>query len=433
MRTCVLLVTVTESCHTYECVSVCLDVTHMSSWVLLFTVHVSVSLCECLSWCHTHEFVSCFSYLCMSLFLCVHEPLRHMGCLRLVDSLKLQVSFGKEPYKRDDILQKRPTILRSLLIVATPYHTYKRNQCFARHTIHVTHMNAWVLVLMSHRWVRECYSHRWVREYSPCHVSACLDVTQMSSWVLLFSQVTPRVWREYTCVPVCCGVLQCVAVCHTWSHASCEAWVHVRCSVLQCVAVCCSVLQRVAATLNKGAETRWPSCGLVCCSVLQYVAVCCSVLQCVAVFCSVLQCVIVCCSVLACLCLCAFVCLRVAVSVRQCVNAFLRLCLCVFLSVRLCVSVSLCLCVSMCLSLCVSASMYLCVYVAQDIHTPLLFSLTIFANKNCILFLCAYHSRSIGVENPSPRRLLGRSVCVSLNKGCTRSTPRKIFLSSIHT
>ena len=27
----------------------------------------------------------------------------------------------KEPYKRDDILQKRPTILRSLLIVATPY------------------------------------------------------------------------------------------------------------------------------------------------------------------------------------------------------------------------------------------------------------------------------------------------------------------------
>jgi hypothetical protein len=44
-----------------------------------------------------------------------------MGWLRLVGSLKLQVSFGKEPYKRDYILQKRPTILRSLLIVATPY------------------------------------------------------------------------------------------------------------------------------------------------------------------------------------------------------------------------------------------------------------------------------------------------------------------------
>jgi len=29
--------------------------------------------------------------------------------------------FAKEPNKRDDILQKRPIVLRSLLIVATPY------------------------------------------------------------------------------------------------------------------------------------------------------------------------------------------------------------------------------------------------------------------------------------------------------------------------
>jgi len=44
-----------------------------------------------------------------------------MGWLRLVGSLKLYVSFAKEPYKSDDILQKRPMFLRSLLIVATPY------------------------------------------------------------------------------------------------------------------------------------------------------------------------------------------------------------------------------------------------------------------------------------------------------------------------
>ena len=44
-----------------------------------------------------------------------------MGWLRLVGSLKLQLSFAKEPYKRDDILQKRPVNLRGLLIVATPY------------------------------------------------------------------------------------------------------------------------------------------------------------------------------------------------------------------------------------------------------------------------------------------------------------------------
>jgi len=43
-----------------------------------------------------------------------------MGWLRLVGSIKLQVSFAKEPYKRDDILQKRPVILSILLTVATP-------------------------------------------------------------------------------------------------------------------------------------------------------------------------------------------------------------------------------------------------------------------------------------------------------------------------
>jgi len=45
-----------------------------------------------------------------------------MGWLRLVGSLRLQVSFAKEPYKTDDILQKRPIILRSLPTVTTPYN-----------------------------------------------------------------------------------------------------------------------------------------------------------------------------------------------------------------------------------------------------------------------------------------------------------------------
>ena len=45
---------------------------------------------------------------------------RDMGWLRLVGSFKAKVSNAKEPYKRDDILQKSPIISRSLLIVATP-------------------------------------------------------------------------------------------------------------------------------------------------------------------------------------------------------------------------------------------------------------------------------------------------------------------------
>ena len=51
-----------------------------------------------------------------------------MGWLRLVGSLELKVSFPKEPYKRDYILQKRPVILRSLLIVVTPYQIYHKQQ-----------------------------------------------------------------------------------------------------------------------------------------------------------------------------------------------------------------------------------------------------------------------------------------------------------------
>jgi len=51
-------------------------------------------------------------------FWCVPFSLTHMGWLRLVGSLRLWVSFTKEPYKADDSLQKRPIIFRSLLIIA---------------------------------------------------------------------------------------------------------------------------------------------------------------------------------------------------------------------------------------------------------------------------------------------------------------------------
>jgi len=54
----------------------------------------------------------------------IHE--RNMGWLRSVGSLKLQVSFAKEPDKRDNILLKRPIILRSLLIESTPYRVCER-------------------------------------------------------------------------------------------------------------------------------------------------------------------------------------------------------------------------------------------------------------------------------------------------------------------
>ena len=51
-----------------------------------------------------------------------------MGWLWLVGWIKLQVSFAKETYKRDNILQKRPIILPILLTVATPYHAFNALQ-----------------------------------------------------------------------------------------------------------------------------------------------------------------------------------------------------------------------------------------------------------------------------------------------------------------
>ena len=54
-----------------------------------------------------------------------HHKVNQMSGSRIVSTkyqvvTKLSVSFAKEPYKRDDILQKRHIILRSLLIMATP-------------------------------------------------------------------------------------------------------------------------------------------------------------------------------------------------------------------------------------------------------------------------------------------------------------------------
>ena len=110
-----------------------------------------------------------------------------------------------------------------------------------------------------------------------------------------------------TCVAVCCGVLQGVAVC--WGRckslvnmcctytcvlpcvAACSnllRCVAVRRSVLYCVAVCCSAWRQLRRPCQHVSHTH------VCCGMLLCVAVCCSVLQCVAVCYGVLQCVAVC-------------------------------------------------------------------------------------------------------------------------------------------
>ena len=54
-----------------------------------------------------------------------------IGWLRLVSSFKLQVSFAEYTLFYRALLQKRPIILRSVLIVATPYTYSEFGPCLA--------------------------------------------------------------------------------------------------------------------------------------------------------------------------------------------------------------------------------------------------------------------------------------------------------------
>jgi len=94
-----------------------------------FTVSmiVCVCLCQCLCLCYWQcECVCVLSVIsvaqrsvCCSVRACVY--CLFMGWLRLVGSLKSYVSFAEYRLFYRALLQKRPMILRSLLIVATPY------------------------------------------------------------------------------------------------------------------------------------------------------------------------------------------------------------------------------------------------------------------------------------------------------------------------
>jgi len=125
-------------------------------------------------------------------------------------------------------------------------------------------------------------------------------------------------------VQVCCGVLQCVAMCHIYfsdlaaKHLAPARGgapiLQTRCgqvmmSMSQCGAVCRSVLHYSAV-----------QCSAVQCSAVQSVAVCCSVIQCDTVQCSVVQRVAVCCSVLQCVVVCCGV-------MRACCSAILLQCI----------------------------------------------------------------------------------------------------------
>jgi len=77
-----------------------------------------------------------------------------MRWLRLVGALKTQVSFAKEPYEIDYILQKRRIFLRSLLIIATPYRP--KNS--------MSHLNISNSIILHITSINHSKHHRWLIE-----------------------------------------------------------------------------------------------------------------------------------------------------------------------------------------------------------------------------------------------------------------------------
>ena len=123
-------------------------------------------------------------HLPYSIFRRVSLSLSHthsMRWLRLVGSLKLHVSFAKESYKRDDILQKRPRIVRSLLVVATLFlflfttvflslpHTHTTHHTHIQHITHTYNMRAMLAV---HVHIHRTHTNTRIHTHTHTHTHA---------------------------------------------------------------------------------------------------------------------------------------------------------------------------------------------------------------------------------------------------------------------
>jgi len=135
--------------------------------------------------------------------------------------------------------------------------------CFSCHSIHVTHMNERVLVLISHIWVRECFASRWMShithmgEWVPCRIYAWVVVSHVTQFMSHIWLSECLFWSH---------TYQCEGASFRWEWGMSHTWMrkHQRmcfsyalliecrsryemtamrtCVDTQCVAVCCSVL-----------------------------------------------------------------------------------------------------------------------------------------------------------------------------------------------
>ena len=202
-----------------------------------------------------------------------------MGWLRLIGSLKLQVSSAKEPYKRDYVLQKRPIISRSLLLVATPQlHfltpissgvvqmcvcTYVWCVCAHIYMCTIVNIHVFTYMYMCNRFpVERCRSVR-VHMYCVCvyvYIYICVVYTYTYVYIYLYAYAYMHMYKVCIYMFICKYIYVYTYTYQIWLANRCTSrtlllrkspgniqMVGLSACVLQRVAVCCSVLQRVAA------------------------------------------------------------------------------------------------------------------------------------------------------------------------------------------
>ena len=159
-----------------------------------------------------------------------------MGWLRWVGSFKLQVSFAKEPNKRDYILQKSPIISKILLTVATPYDRVMTHE----------------LTLLSSHWKCQLYSVS-IENTTPLK-STKLRNSNFSAHIQLKPKsrivCVPRDTEECNLFFICGGFRGWSLLSGNCDSSQLNRADKVCCSALQCVAVCCSALQCVNSIHN---------------------------------------------------------------------------------------------------------------------------------------------------------------------------------------
>ena len=213
-----------------------------------------------------------------------------MGWLRLVGSLKLQVSFAEYHLFYRALLQKRPIILRSLQVVATPYL-----DC--------------------------CCTYEWVMSVIYMNESCCKRINEscprMNQSCHPYDRYLGCLWVRLKRVSLTKNLLdRCVLAC-------------VCCHL--CVRVCVSVYVRVclkrASLTKKNLDRCVYMCVCACVCVLSFVCVCTCVCLCVCV----------------CVSVCVYIMLVGVVGWLSIVNLYMYMSMCIYIYVHIYMYAYLCM------------------------------------------------------------------------------------------